>query len=918
MTQTTNPVESSAPTATTRRRGILFKTVTFAWLVIIVALSLFMAAMIPLLRQTLEKSLRSHGEVLCSSIAQVTVAAIVADDYSAAVEHCTKILADRSTVRFIVITRKDGFSLIHTPGTWRQDTLDATWHGGEGEAVADGVIELSKLTNEQLFHYRTPLNYTGINWGSLHVGLSIDAYHADLARIYRWTGLVGIFCMCAGLLVALVFGSRLSRPILLLEAATHRIESGDLSARAVIRTGDEVEFLAESFNSMTEALARSRAELIATRDYAENVIRTLTDCLLVLSPTGVIQRINDATRTVLGYKDEELLGCHFGILFPPHDTSFSEGAWRQLSEKRVLHNFETVLRARDGRDIPVLFSGAAMVDSGGRLDGIVGIAKDISDRRRAEDELKAAKEAAEMANVAKSQFLANMSHEIRTPLNGILGTVGFLLEETTSPTQKADLETIQLCGDTLLSMINDLLDFAKIEASRLELEILDFDLRVTLDEVRDILYHTARTKRLEWFWLIQPEVPVLLRGDPGRIRQIVTNLVANAIKFTPQGVIVVTSSLVDQDDEWVRIRIVVADSGIGIQPEQVTRLFAPFTQADASFTRRFGGTGLGLAICKRLVEMMGGEIGVTSEPGKGSQFWFTLSLRPQRVALPAPDQVHATLRGLRVLVVDADNGSRKATLDRLGELACRTAEARGPQSALDHLNDAAAGKDPFRVVLIDVAQHEAEGLEFGKAVQSAANLQRPILILTTTSGLHGNTTWYDQAGFAAFLLKPVQASELANTLGMLLSSASERGSDQTPDASAGGTATAKARILVAEDNAPNRTVLLRLLNRLGYGVDAAADGKETIAALTRHPYDLVLMDIQMPGMDGLAATQIIRDRNSPVCNHDVPIIAVTAHALKGDRERYLAAGMDDFIAKPINREQLIDLLNKWLLRKRSA
>lgn len=618
--------------------------------------------------------------------------------------------------------------------------------------------------------------------------------------------------------------------------------------------------------------------------------------------SGPIIDANRAFLEMLGYSEQDLQDGRivWDRITPPEYRQRDAAAIEQLRRTGRCEPYEREFLRADGSRVPVLIGFTSAEE---KPDTFICFALDITERKRAEVQLRAAKEAADAANRAKSQFLANISHEIRTPLNAIIGMTELVLNTPLDDEQREYLSLVAQSGENLLAIINDILDFSKMEAGKLRLEQTEFDVRECVGEVLKALATSAYDKGLELLSDVKNEVPAWLRGDPVRLRQVLVNLVSNAIKFTEEGEVVVSVALVARDRDRVTLQFAVRDTGIGIPPELHQKVFSAFEQVDKSSTRRFRGTGLGLAIASSLVELMGGRMWLESEPGRGSTFYFSVPLEVVEPAAPA--RPLEPVRGLRMLVVDDHATSRQTLIDMLTQWEARPEAVGSAADALALLRDAQKAGDPFRVLLIDASLRDSDGFRLAQQVLDDPQLRECRCILMLPSGERtGGIARCEKLGIPAYLLKPISQSELLEAIYLTLGMAGLRPAkltripamDQKP-----------LRILLVEDSLVNQKLAIGLLRHFGHQVTVANDGKEGVARYQSEDFDLVLMDVQMPNMDGLEATRKIRALEKKTGRH-VPIIAMTAHAMQGDREQCLAAGMDDYLAKPIRAQQLYDAI----------
>ena len=579
-------------------------------------------------------------------------------------------------------------------------------------------------------------------------------------------------------------------------------------------------------------------------------------------------------------------------------------------------------RKRDGTDFLVMLNTAAVIDKHGKLEATVGVARDITERKRAEAELMRAREHAESANRAESEFLANMSHEIRTPLNGVIGMSGLLLDTDLTAQQHEYADIVRRSGEALLSLINDILDFSKIEAGKLEIESYPFDLCEAVEDVNEMLASEARDKTTDLSLDYPPQTPRRFFGDGSRVRQIMTNLVGNAIKFTSNGSVLISVQCEAKQGEQAQMRISVRDSGIGIGPENIGRLFEKFTQVDASTTRNFGGTGLGLAISKQLVNLMGGSIGVESQPGEGSTFWFKLPLRVDTQAGPI-DRPLADLHGVHALIVDDNDVNRRVLREQITGWGMRHGSAASGVEALAAMRAEQTSGDPFQFVFLDQQMPGMDGIMLARAIHNDASLRGTPIVMLTSLGQSPETHQIQGEIIDACLTKPVRQSQLFDTVvNVWAKHQSIRVSAGIPTEPAGAPGklvigpiftSSRLRVMVVEDNIVNQKVACRMVERLGLRADVAANGLEAVEMSQLAPYDLILMDCQMPEMDGYEATREIRRREG--VHRRTVIIAMAAEAMIGAREKCIEAGMDAYIAKPVRLTDLAEALRSWLPRE---
>lgn len=683
---------------------------------------------------------------------------------------------------------------------------------------------------------------------------------------------------------------------------------------------DETGKIVSTLSSGEDITNRKKAEeaLRESEERYRTIIEGIEDAYFEVDLAGNLTFFNDALERIVNSPNETLMGLHYEEYTDREDAEKIYRAYNRVFKTgEPLEGFEyDIIRPKDGARINVEVTVSLIRNFEGQPTGFRGILRDITKRKDEKLELQKAKEAAEAASEAKSEFLANMSHEIRTPMNGIIGHTGLALDTDLTEEQREYLEAVRMSSDHLLGIVNDILDFSKIEAGHMELEEIDFDLRTAVDFAAEALAVKAEEKDLELVCHVKPEVPEYLMGDPGRLRQVIVNLVGNAIKFTDAGEILICCEVEHKYEDSIMLHFTVSDTGIGISPEKLGLIFESFSQVDGSATRKYGGTGLGLAISKRFIEMMGGRIWVESEVGKGSIFHFRAKLGfMDEKGPPTWNLDSINPEGQKALIIDDNATNRRILREMVFGFGLFAKEAAHGEEGVKELKRAAKEAKPYDLILMDYQMPEMDGFEASKQIRENPDLGDTKILMLTSSGMKGDAARCVELGISAYLVKPIKQLELFDAIKMALSQEEREAATGKKDLITRHRIMEERQrqrlsILLAEDNFINQQMALKVLEKLGHSVTVAENGQEALDQVEKGPFDLVFMDVQMPVMDGLNATRAIREKeNGPATR--IPIIAMTAHAMKGDKERCLEAGMDDYISKPVDPQALQSVIEKW-------
>jgi two-component system sensor histidine kinase/response regulator len=785
----------------------------------------------------------------------------------------------------------------------------------------DMVVQESRKREIDDFAYK----YVGVSGVDqpriVEVGYKTNSLFAKLAlKNYLLAATVAGLLLAAGVLAYFTLRRILTVPLEQLMRAARAVEAEEYKIGALknVRTrGGELGRLASVFEDMVVKLATRYESLV---NFMRSVVLKIRgDCIITFA--------NAHATELLGFSNTELVGADLNLILPPEEQDPVRRRVEALTGQEIQVNAVNQNVTKSGEKIWIAWSNRVIQSGEGKDKQLLCVGNDITEevkhKRQLEEligQLEKARQEALQATQAKSAFLANMSHEIRTPMNGIIGMTELALDTELTAEQRDYLNTVKSSADALLSLINDILDFSKIEAGRIELDAVEFLLRDSLSDTLNPLALRASSKGLELAYEVHEGVPDALVGDVYRLRQVIVNLVGNAIKFTHQGEVVVMVRLAERAGDDLRLEVTVRDTGIGIDPAAAARLFKPFEQAEAATTRKYGGTGLGLAISKQLVQLMGGEIRLESKPGLGSSFIFSARLQAGAARAPtSAEDASRVLAGKTALIVDDNETNRRILAAMLGHWGLRTIQADSGAQALAMLDRATSAGDRVSLVITDLHMPDMDGFQLTETLRSRPALNALPIVLLTSSAAAGDQERCNALRVAARLLKPVKHSLLLDNLMRLLAGASrlERTPTAGTKAAAGGPALQRGlSVLLAEDNAINQKFAVRLLEGAGHAVTVAGDGRQAVDLWSSGEFDLILMDVQMPEMDGLDATREIRGKESAAARR-IPIIAMTANAMAGDRETCIDAGMDGYVAKPVKKDALFAEIER-VLESRAA
>jgi PAS domain S-box-containing protein len=829
-----------------------------------------------------------------------STAAISFGDAGAATEMLTALRAKPQVIASCIY-RNDGSVFAEYRRDQTAPMLRCPPFQKSATSIRDGRMQLFrniKLNNETI--------------GTVYIEQDLKDIRERLIGFSETAVIVLLLALFVAFLLSSWLQALITDPILRLASTALSVSAHeDYTVRAAKNSNDEIGILFDEFNGMLDRIQQRDAQLLQEQQGLERRVEARTAYLnalidnnplaiLVLNLQGKIELCNPAFEKLFQFSRQEAIGVRVSDLL---GSSESDDLFVTIMAGNEIHQVTRRYR-RDKSVVDVELNAVSLLVNG-EPTGCLAIYQDISIRKRSEEALRRAKEAAEAANAAKSQFLANMSHEIRTPMNGIMGMTELVLDTQLDQEQREYLNLAKMSADSLLLLIDDILDYSKIEAGKLEMDAASFDLSDCLTETMKSLSLRAHQKGLELALEVQPDVPNILIGDRGRLRQVIVNLLGNSIKFTEQGEVVISAAIESRTDTDIVLHFTVSDTGIGIPKDKQVEIFEAFRQADGSMTRKYGGTGLGLSITLRLVELMGGRIWVESELGEGSRFHFTARFALQRDAERIVIPVHPDiLCGMRVLVVDDNATNRQILVRTLSTWLMKpTAVASGAEAIAVLEEECAVGR-AFALVLLDAQMPEMDGFSLAGYMKQNQDFTSATVMMLSSAGQRGEALRCKQLGIAAYLTKPVSSSDLlASVLSALGTAAKSR-----KEASLAGWNSLRVdrhglRVLLAEDNPVNQILARRMLEKLGHTITVASNGREALEALAQVPFDLIFLDVQMPEMNGIDAVRAIRENEKATGSH-IPIIALTAHAMSGDRELCLEVGFDGYLSKPMQGSKL--------------
>ena len=909
------------------KQSLIVRYLVLAGAFLAVSLMLYGAFQVYTTYRQQSADLENKITIQTNFLAEVSVEHILANNFFVLERLIRQTNADPDVV-YSVILHPDGRVLTRFVDRDDPFIVAALTQGEPSDTVE--LFERT-LTDPLVREARKLIELEGEVVGEVWLGYSVEGvrqrvFNSALTILIATLGLIAMLST----LTFILFNWLVGRPLQEVSKLAQALAAGELDRRAEVKSPDEIGQLKIVFNQMAAQLqttlegaqesqqAAEKANVALRKREAEarqlsHVANHTSNMVIITDATGDIEWVNDAFVRLTEYTLEEVVGRRPGALLqgPKSDPEIVEYMRQRLHAQQGFSS-ELINYSKSGNPYWVQIDVQPVHDEHGELTNFIAVESDISERKSAEVALRQAKDAALAADKAKSEFLANMSHEIRTPLNGIIGMTSLLMESDLTPAQRENLDIIRSSGDSLLVIINDILDFSKIEADQLDLEAVPFNLRACVEDALGLLAAEAGKKRLDLAYDIPDHLPTMVVGDITRVRQVLVNLISNAIKFTEQGEVAVFVKGHYLENTQIQLEFAVKDTGIGIRSEDAARLFQAFSQVDASTTRNYGGTGLGLAISKRLTELMGGTIWVDSEVGAGSTFNFNIIVGvADDQPSPVWSQSKTTLRGKHILVVDDNRTNRHLLARYLENWGGKVTAVESGTAALTYI---ANSNHPLDVAILDVHMPLMDGYSLAKLLRQQLPKLPLIIFSSSGRGAPRKTT----VDIYAYLAKPLKPANLYQLLQNLFAKGAKKAA---PVSKASGEPKHDAKmgvkhplsILVAEDNRINQLVMTRLLNRVGYRADMVANGLEAVDAVQRQHYDLIFMDIQMPEMDGVAATRYLKEHLTPdECPY---IIALTANALEGDREKYLAEGMDAYISKPISINGLVSALQETVKKK---